>query len=615
MYRTNGDKAVQQLQSLSNIYKLAQDKSLSSPALSVKNFSVVSIHVIDPIESRGHIQLYLMAITTNGVRLFFSPQASLGGYGYSSAPGVYKPLGIQHVRLPPTNLLHPDEQTNTSHSPPANSYPLVQINPPPATSRPYILSAIENASYFAGLTIATQQGDVDSLDYIFLLSPDLPKIGSFGQPQQPPSQQIAPYQSAAYPGYPGPQGSQRPPLTEQATLLPIPGRTWAMCPAPRDEVYSAHDPVVTNELVYQFTEPTREFIVMTNVGLSFLAKRRPIDALKVALEEAMDGNTGSIVHFRDRQVLLLPYLIYGNDITHTKSTWKLFIPHSYGRDQTCAMLLAIAAGNTFLEITPKSVSTSLTLRNSLGGLGINKGPSIQGDLSNTAKQVFYDFGERPMWSERSYVTTPNSGIAIFSGRREGLAIYFSGLVRSFWKSKLVKPASVNDTNLLVFGCSRLMRLPFFRANESAVHENVYITAQKNLYALKELLDTNPQLFHSAPGDQAGARGATTSEQEAWKAEQSSVSQMLSLLTRTIEAISFVLLLIDHRWGELIARCDPPVQKSLLDMTFEDLVTSQDGVTVSRALVNVVIDQQIGQQISVGLQSVFSLCFPPLRLMG
>ena len=114
------------------------------------------------------------------------------------------------------------------------------------------------------------------------------------------------------------------------------------------------------------------------------------------------------------------------------------------------------------------------------------------------------------------------------------------------------------------------------------------------------MDTNPQLFHSTPGDQAGARGATTSEQEAWKAEQSSVSQMLSLLTRTIEAISFALLLIDHGWGELIAQCDASVQKSLSDMNFEDLVTSQNGVIVSRALVNVVIDQQIGQQISVCL---------------
>jgi nuclear pore complex protein Nup155 len=140
---------------------------------------------------------------------------------------------------------------------------------------------------------------------------------------------------------------------------------------------------------------------------------------------------------------------------------------------------------------------------------------------------------------------------------------------------------------------------------------VYITAQKNLYALKELLDTNPQLFHSTPGDQAGARGATTSEQEAWKAEQSSVSQMVSLLTRTIEAISFALLLIDYRWGELIAQCDSSVQKSLSEMTFEDLATSQNGVTVSRALVNVVIDQQIGQQISVCplSPSSFSLWIP------
>ena len=443
VYRTNGDKAVQHLQTLSNIYKLAQDKALSSPVLSPKNFSIVSIHVVDPVESRGHIQLHLMAITTNGVRLFFSPQASLGGYGYSSAPGAYKTLGVQHVRLPPTNLLHPDEQTNTMHSQATSSYSLVQPNPPPTPSRPYILSSIENASYFAGLTIATQQGDVDSLDYVLLLSPDLPKIGSFGQPQQPPTQQVTSYQVPAYSGYAGPQGTQRSPLTEQATLLPIPGRTWAMCPAPRDphdEVYATHDPVVTNELVYQFTEPTREFIVMTNVGLSFLAKRRPIDALAVALEEAMDGNTGSIVHFRDRQVTSILILWCNNDITLANLPSTLFILYSYGRDQTCAMLLAIAAGNTFLDITPKSASTALTLRNGLSGLGISKGPTAQGDLGNTAKQVFYDFGERPMWAERSYVTIPNSGTAIFSGRREGLAIYFGRLVRPLWKSKLVKPA-------------------------------------------------------------------------------------------------------------------------------------------------------------------------------
>ena len=49
-----------------------------------------------------------------------------------------------------------------------------------------------------------------------------------------------------------------------------------------------------------------------------------------------------------------------------------------------------------------------------------------------------------------------------------------------------------------------------------VPDDVLVTAQKNLFALKELLDTNPYLFHSAPGDHTGARSASVNEQEAWK---------------------------------------------------------------------------------------------------
>ena len=38
-----------------------------------------------------------------------------------------------------------------------------------------------------------------------------------------------------------------------------------------------------------------------------------------------------------------------------------------------------------------------------------------------------------------------------------------------------------------------------------------------------------------------------------QAEQSSVAQLLGLLGRTIEAISFILLLNDHKLDELVAR--------------------------------------------------------------
>jgi len=36
------------------------------------------------------------------------------------------------------------------------------------------------------------------------------------------------------------------------------------------------------------------------------------------------------------------------------------------------------------------------------------------------------------------------------------------------------------------------------------------------------------------------------------------------------------------------------------LTLEDLITTQNGMAVSRALVNAVMDQQSGQQISVGV---------------
>ncbi len=59
----------------------------------------------------------------------------------------------------------------------------------------------------------------------------------------------------------------------------------------------------------------------------------------------------------------------------------------------------------------------------------------------------------------------------------------------------------------------------------------------------------------------------------------------------------------------LSRCEADVQKTLETLTFEQLVTDQSGVHASRALVNVVINQQIGQQISV------SLAFVPLIVLS
>ncbi|KAG2150078.1 nucleoporin [Suillus cothurnatus] len=538
IYQASSEKAVHHVQTMSNLYKSAQEKAPGSPALTPSNFQIVALHVLDLGESRTGVQL--IAITMNGVRLYFSPSTSAYGFSYASTPsaaGGVRPLQLIHVRLPPPNLLHPDEQSSPHRSAYNSS---TRNSPPQPPSRPFIVSGLENSCYLDGLMVSTQPGDADGTDFLLCTAPDLTRIGSLGQ-LNPPSQQQPSQQPMYGPSSYGTGANQRPPLTEYATLLAIPGRTWSMATVPRESTPAsvAPSPPVTNELATQFSEPSRQFMILTNVGLTFLIKRRALDYLKAVIEEVQtEGVVQPIIEFRD----------------------------SFGRDQTCAMLLGLASGNTFLDAGESSTSGTLC--------------TISPDIANVAKQAFYDFGERPIWTERvTYGTSDSSGSAIFSGRREGFAMYFARLVRPLWKDKLTKP-----------GPSGLQQSNF--------EDNLLVTVQKNLFALKEFLDQNPHLFHSAPGEHSVSRTSSGNEQEAWKAEQNSVSQLQALLSRTIEAISFILLLNDYRLGELIAQCDPDTQKLIISMTFEDLITSQNGVTAARALVNVVIDQQIGQQISV-----------------
>jgi nuclear pore complex protein Nup155 len=134
------------------------------------------------------------------------------------------------------------------------------------------------------------------------MSPDLTRIGALGQTPSQTSQLAGPSFGAG-------AVSQRPPLTERAALLAIPGRTWGMAALPRSKNAitatspdsSTPIPVVTNELAYQFLEPTRQFLILTNVGITVLAKRRALDWLRDALEEVQaEGNVQPIIDFRDR---------------------------------------------------------------------------------------------------------------------------------------------------------------------------------------------------------------------------------------------------------------------------------------------------------------------------
>ncbi|TDL28525.1 nucleoporin [Rickenella mellea] len=545
IWMPESNKGLRKIQTLSSLLKQAQDKAPGTPQL-MQNFKLISLHIITQRESKSGVQL--MALSSNGVRLYFGPLAAnyvygFGGSAYSSADP--KQLQLLHVRLPPPNLLHPDEQLQPQHR--IAHVPQAGVQQPNQPS--CIVSGISTASYVDGLLVAAQPSDVDSKDFILGISPDLTKIASLGQTQQqnhsqPPN---APYYGSRAMGpYVGPTGQPRTVLTEQAAVLYVEGTIWAVAHTtqPTASAVSATptstpQPLAINELALQFSEPHREFIIVTNVGISILVKRKALDYLKDAIEEVQaDGNVQAIIDFRD----------------------------SFGRDQTCAMLLALASGNTF--ISPDRI----------GSQAPDSVVHVSSELAAIAKQAYFDLGERPVWLDRGFGNNDNQGNVLFSGRRDGLATYFARLIRPIWRSKLTKTEKSG-------------------AQSSHFSDAALVLIQKNLYALKAFVDRNPQLFMSAPpGDHLGAR--TNNEQEAWKLEQASIVQILALLTRSVEAISFILLLIDYNLGDLLSQCDAETQKMVSSLTYEDLITTPNGSHVSRALVNVIINRQIGQQISI-----------------
>lgn len=213
------------------------------------------------------------------------------------------------------NLIHPDEQ-KTTYRAASHSYGAPQ-NHLPSASRPYIASALDNSCYNDGLLLASQPGDVDGTDYVLCLSPDLTRIGSIGQLNLPP-QQPQPQYNLATGQYQGSTGSNRPPLTEQASILTIHGRTWSMATMNTPPIPSPSGtpvPAVINELAAQFLEHTKQFMLLTNVGLTFLVKRRAVDYLRAVLEDLQaEGNVQPIIEFRDRLVNLWVHESW--DLTH-----------------------------------------------------------------------------------------------------------------------------------------------------------------------------------------------------------------------------------------------------------------------------------------------------------
>ncbi|GAA6024169.1 hypothetical protein JCM10207_005590 [Rhodosporidiobolus poonsookiae] len=477
---------------------------------SVKNFRIVELEIVS-VKEGGNAKIGLVAVTSTGVRLYFTHQRR--GYYYGGTSSV---LELCHVRPPPAPAAQGQPQ------PQPGQQQVQQGNAIPFTS-------IIQAKHSSGGLLLAANNLTPDLDVLLACAPDVASS----------ARAIADAQSGTVSS--GASTAARP-FTEVAGTIEIPGRTWDMAEITPRALAAAAGATALNELATQPTQPRREWVVLTNMGANVVSRMRPVDTLVEVLEgigmAGAQGGHGEVGVFFE----------------------------SYGRDQSCAMLLTIAAANSQLALAPE-IAAAPGAR------------SATAAVAEQAKALFFEGGGRPVSVDRGgYGSTPQAAPSdskiIFSGRHEGLAFYFARLIRPIWKAKIT---------LAGLGGKQVANVP----------ESVLSAVQRDLVALRSFVEQEQHLFTHLPDSSRAGHNAA-----AFTAEQNSLAALRLLLTQSVEAISFVLLLIDYKLPDIVAACAPELQKELAALTYADLLTTKKGRDVARGLVSAVINQQIGRHLSV-----------------
>ncbi|EQC40348.1 hypothetical protein SDRG_02249 [Saprolegnia diclina VS20] len=295
-------------------------------------------------------------------------------------------------------------------------------------------------------------------------------------------------------------------------------------------------PVMRSELVTQIVEPMRHFLVLTNAGLHIFKKVRPIDELFRVLHATKD----------------------------VKKQLSHFVK-CFGSAESCAMLFAIACG---------ALASQDTLWTDTIGM------KSDDHIVAMAMQAIFDFGGSPNVSSggvpssnHRFVMTDDVGL---SAHHDGLVLFLSRLLRPMW------------------------RLP----SENAPLERV----RNVLFRLQQVLETHYRASLQAAGtaDPSAANALTRElmahvqettpaivrQDNAMRAEQASIRCLYLFTTRSIQALSLVLL--------------APTRS--LPLSLPDLVTTSAGFDALKALLSRLTQGQNDAMLVASLQKQCPLFF-------
>lgn len=286
-----------------------------------------------------------------------------------------------------------------------------------------------------------------------------------------------------------------------------------------------------NELAVQFDEAPSEFAVLTNTGVHVIRRRRFVDTFASTIRAAVGDEGFDQVTRRFIQV--------------------------YGRVETVSTALAVACGH--------------------GGDSRPGAPRvIDQTTEDRARGVFVDYGGQPTITETDGATLTTESVKL-SSRHDALALYLSRLIRTLWKTPVIKLGAVPTGGIAVTSSVPLAKLS---------------EVQESIERLRRFLNANRGLIQGLSGPSDLQRVSSRQEEVALQAEHQALHALQKLMESISEGISFVLMLFDERVADIYTRLDAAAQEQFKALTYSKLFAASDGKELAKLVVKAIVNRNI-----------------------
>ncbi|KAL6717197.1 hypothetical protein ACLMJK_005112 [Lecanora helva] len=297
-----------------------------------------------------------------------------------------------------------------------------------------------------------------------------------------------------------------------------------------------------NELTVQYDGPAAEVALLTNTGVHTYRRKRLVDIFAAAIkfgggDEGLEGQINKFLRW-------------------------------YGPGETASTALAVACGQG-LDVTPESRVAKIT------------DPMVL----EFARKAFIEHGGKPSFNDNQIIdqSMPSIDAVRPSPRHAGLALYLARLVRSIWKSVIMKQTLSPTSGLLIIPAVSMVKLR---------------EISQSLVTLKEFLIANKSFIDGLAGPDALGRATTKQDEVALQAEHRALYSLLVLIEDIIEGIAFVNVLFDEQITEIMKLLPSETQQQMLNLKYEDLFSTTKGKDLAKELVKAIVNRNIANGSNV-----------------